>query len=146
MLASCGINTLRYSKGGRKVIWDAVLLNADDSVNAQNSLRIRRMVQYVSRSVEQGLKWVLFEEHSEHLWRRVNAQVSEFLGDCLRRGWLAGNTPDNAFRVQCDLSTNPGARRQHGELGMTLELAPLMPSRFVKLYLVIPTAGNAHYG
>ena len=146
-LANRGINSLRYTKGARKVIWDAVLLNSDDARgNSQSSLRVRRIMQYVSRSVEHGLKWVVFEEHSDYLWRKVQAQVSDFLADCLRRGWLAGSTPDNSFRVQCDLSTNPGVLRQHGELGLTLELAPLMPSRFVKLAMVVPTAGNAQYG
>ncbi len=155
-LSKCGINSLRYSKGGRKVIWDAVLLNAgtrssdhncdDLSSDAQKSLRVRRVVQYVSRSIEHGLKWVIFEDHSDHLWRRVEHQVNAFLEQSLRRGWLAGTTPDNAYRVRCDLSTNPGALRHRAELGLVLELAPLIPSRFVKLELVVPTAGNANYG
>ncbi|MFK8028897.1 MAG: hypothetical protein AB8G18_01540 [Gammaproteobacteria bacterium] len=144
-LASRGINSLRFSKGGRKVVWDPVLLNTEDSLE-RNSLRERRIIQYVSRSVEEGLRWVIFEEHSEQLWRRVNAQVSEFLFGCWRRGLLAGSKPSMAFRVRCDVKTNPGVRRQHGELGLTLELAPLVPSRFVELHLITPTASNAQYG
>ena len=146
-LASHGVNSLRYAKGGRKVIWDAVLLNNDDGRgDAYTSLRVRRLMQYVARSVECGLRWVVFEQHSDHLWRKVDAQVSGFLEDCLRRGWLAGATPDSAFRVTCDLNTNPGVLRQQGQLGLTIELAPLLPARFVKLALLVPTAGNAHYG
>lgn len=146
-LASQGVNSLRQAKGGRKVIWDAVLLNNDGvRGDAHTSLRVRRLMQYVARSVECGLRWVVFEEHSDHLWRKVHAQVSGFLEDCLRRGWLAGTTPDNAFCVTCDLNTNPGTLRQRGELGLTIELAPLLPARFVKLSVVVRTAGNAHYG
>ncbi len=146
-LASQGVNSLRNAKGGRKVIWDAVLLNSDDDRGeAYTSLRVRRLVQYVARSVQYGLRWVVFEEHSDQLWRKVEVQVSGFLEDCLRRGWLAGTTPDSAYRVTCDLNTNPGTLRHQGELGLALELAPLVPARFVKLSVVVPTAGNAHYG
>lgn len=150
-LSSRGVNTLRTAKGGRKVIWDAVLLNkrddhCDSSYDVDASLRVRRLLQFVAKSVEHGLKWTAFEDHSEHLWRRVQSQVTDFLAECLRRGWLAGTTADNAYRVHCDLNTNPGSLRQNGELGISIELAPLVPSRFVKLNVVVPTAGNAHFG
>ncbi|MEM7082198.1 MAG: hypothetical protein AAF465_05650 [Pseudomonadota bacterium] len=140
-LAEKGVNTLRYAKGGRKVVWDAVLLNGNDH-GVHTSIKVRRVLQYLSCSIERGLQWVANEAHSDHLWRRVTLQVGEFLTECMHLGMLAGNTPDNAFEVHCDLNTNPAARRQRGELGIRLELAPLLPSRFISLNIVVPVARN----
>lgn len=147
-MSKLGVNTLRYAKGGRKVLWDAVLLMRQDeqAESMQASLRVRRIVQYVSRSVEQGLQWVAFEQHSEKLWHMVELRVNEFLSECLQRGLLVGTMAGDAWEVDCSLRTNPTALRTTHQLGLDIRIAPLLPSRFVKLSLTVPTAGGSNFG
>jgi len=126
------------------VMWDAVLLLRQDEHHTatQSSLRVRRVIQYVSRSVEQGLQWVAFEHHSERLWRTVELRVNDFLRDCLQQGLLAGTMSGDAWRVACNVNTNSTSIRTAHQLRVDVEIAPIAPSRFVKLTMTVPTARN----
>lgn len=146
-LARKGVNSLRSARGGRRVIWDAVLLTPNDGKKDQvSSLKVRRVLQYIAKSIEDGLQWTVFEQNNEKLWKKVQEQVHEFLLRSMKHGLLQGVVPDAAFRVRCDLETNPGSLRAQNKVGLVVDVAPTLPSRFVKLSLQMPAAGGDRNG
>ena len=140
-LGRMGVNCLRVGRGGRRVLWDArTLVGEEDAAAAWQSLRVRRIALYLKRSVRQGLTWVAGERSDAELWARVVAEVTRFLHGEFVAGLFRGATPASAFAVRCDHSTNPPARRRAGEVGIEIDFAPLAPSRFLTLRLVLEGA------
>jgi phage tail sheath protein FI len=54
-----------------------------------------------------------------------------FLNGLFRQGGLAGNTPAEAFFVQCDDQTNPPAAIAQGQMLARVGFAPAYPAEFV---------------
>ena len=72
-------------------------------------VNVRRFMNFLRESIEQNLRWVVFEPNDPGLWQRIVRTVSDFLLTQWRAGALFGETPKQAFFVRCDASTNPPA-------------------------------------
>jgi hypothetical protein len=68
------------------------------SKSAWRYINVRRLFNYVEKSIERGTQWVVFEPNDPELWSRVRRDVSAFLMTLWRDGMLFGNTPQEAFR------------------------------------------------
>ena len=142
--SSRGVNTLRGTSGGRKVIWDGLLLHRQtNSVPATASLKIRRLQQFLYIAIENELSWLATATSDERLWQKIHAQLVKFLTRMMANRVLQGTVPDNAFRIQCDLTTNPRSLRSRSRVGIEVEVALIQPSHFVRLDFEIPVAGSA---
>jgi len=123
-----GINCIRAFPGRGIRVWGARTLSSNPSWRYIN---VRRLFNYVEKSIENGTQWVVFEPNDRKLWARVRRDVSAFLKVVWRDGALFGSTPDEAFYVKCDDELNPPESRDMGRLIIEIGLAPVKPAEFV---------------
>lgn len=123
-----GINCIRTFTGRGVRIWGARTLSSDA---AWRYISVRRLFNYVEKSIENGTQWVVFEPNDPSLWSQVRRDVSAFLTTVWRDGMLFGSTPAEAFYVKCDAELNPPEVRDQGRLVIEVGLAPVKPAEFV---------------
>lgn len=123
-----GVNCIRSFPGRGIRIWGARTLSSNPSWRYIN---VRRLFNYVEKSIENGTQWVVFEPNNRKLWARVRRDVSSFLKTVWRDGALFGSTPEEAFYVRCDDELNPPESRDLGRLIIEIGMAPVKPAEFV---------------
>ncbi len=135
-----GINCLRVFPGRGIRVWGARTLSSDPQWRYVN---VRRLFNYVEKSIERGTQWVVFEPNDPDLWARVRRDVGAFLTGVWRSGALFGLTREEAFFVKCDAETNPPDVRDRGQLVIEIGLAPVKPAEFVIFRLSQFAGGGA---
>jgi phage tail sheath protein FI len=135
-----GINCLRAFPGRGIRVWGARTLSSDP---AWRYVNVRRLFNYVEKSIEVGTQWVVFEPNDPDLWARVRRDVGAFLTGVWRSGALFGLTREEAFFVKCDAETNPPDVRDRGQLIIEIGLAPVKPAEFVIFRLSQFAGGGA---
>ncbi|MBN2393301.1 MAG: phage tail sheath family protein [Anaerolineae bacterium] len=123
-----GVNCIRGFPGRGLRVWGARTLSSNPSWRYIN---VRRLFNFVEKSIENGTQWVIFEPNDRKLWARVRRDVTAFLKTVWRAGALFGSTPDEAFYVKCDDELNPPETRDLGQLIIEIGLAPVKPAEFV---------------
>jgi len=81
------------------------------------------------------LKWAVFEPNDEPLWSQLRLNVGDFMHNLFRQGAFQGQTPKEAYSVQCDASTTTQNDRNLGIVNIYVGFAPLKPAEFVVLHL-----------
>jgi uncharacterized protein len=135
-----GINCIRSFTGRGLRVWGARTLSSDP---AWRYVNVRRLFNYVEKSIERGTQWVVFEPNDPDLWARVKRDVSAFLTGAWRDGMLFGRSPEEAFFVKCDEELNPPDVRDRGMLFIDIGLAPVKPAEFVIFRLSQWAGGGA---
>ena len=107
-----GVNCIRAFTGRGVRVWGARTLSSDP---AWRYINVRRLFNYVEKSIERGTQWVVFEPNDPDLWARVRRDVGAFLTGVWRDGMLFGRTPEEAFFVKCDAELNPPEVRDRGQ-------------------------------
>jgi phage tail sheath protein FI len=123
-----GVNCIRAFPGRGIRVWGARTLSSNPSWRYIN---VRRLFNYVEKSIENGTQWVVFEPNDRALWARVRRDISAFLRNVWRDGALFGSTPEEAFYVKCDDELNPPESRDLGRLIVEIGMAPVKPAEFV---------------
>ncbi len=123
-----GVNCIRAFPGRGIRVWGARTLTSDP---AWRYINVRRLFNFVEKSVEGGTQWVVFEPNDRKLWARVRRDVTSFLKVVWRSGALFGSSPTEAFYVKCDDELNPPESRDLGRLIIEIGLAPVKPAEFV---------------
>jgi phage tail sheath protein FI len=127
-----GINVIRALNGSIRV-WGARTLGGDQ--NEANGgikyLNVRRLMNFLEESIDEGTQFAVFEPNSDPLWQRITRSVSAFLLGVWRDGALFGLVPEEAFRVICDETTNPPDVRDRGQVVTEVWVAPVKPAEFV---------------
>lgn len=123
-----GVNCIRAFPGRGIRVWGARTLSSDP---AWRYINVRRLFNYVEKSIEYGTQWVVFEPNDMMLWARVRRDVSAFLTTVWSDGALFGATPTEAFYVKCDAELNPPESRDLGRLIIEIGLCPVKPAEFV---------------
>jgi phage tail sheath protein FI len=96
-----------------------------------NRITARRLAFLIENSVQAGTAWVAQEPNNAALWEQINTSVESFLTSLFAQGALAGQTVDEAFRVECGLgSTMTGDNLLNGNVNLTIMYAPAKPSVF----------------
>ncbi len=123
-----GINCLKSfpSRGIR--VWGARTVSNDTQWRFVN---VRRVVNAVIASVEQGLQWAVFEVNSPILWKTLEKQISGFLRDLWNKGFFRGDTPEDSYYVKCDEETNPKELRDAGIVVIECGVAPVRPAEYL---------------
>lgn len=123
-----GVNCIRTFTGRGVRVWGARTLSSDP---AWRYINVRRLFNYVEKSIEGGTQWVVFEPNDPDLWARVRRDVGAFLTGVWRDGMLFGRAPGEAFYVKCDEELNPPDVRDRGQLVIEIGMAPVKPAEFV---------------
>ncbi|MCE1254729.1 MAG: phage tail sheath subtilisin-like domain-containing protein [Anaerolineae bacterium] len=123
-----GVNCIRAFPGRGIRVWGARTLSSDP---AWRYINVRRLFNYVEKSIENGTQWVVFEPNNRKLWARVSRDISAFLRMVWRDGALFGSSPSEAFYVKCDDELNPPESRDLGRLIIEIGMAPVKPAEFV---------------
>ena len=88
---------------------------------------------------------VAFEPNDARLWGRVSRELTAHCTELYQRGALKGATPDQAFCVRCDASTN-ATGAEPGQVVAEIGLAPRLPNEFVVVYIVYEAGGVSVVG
>ncbi|QKV73720.1 phage tail sheath subtilisin-like domain-containing protein [Amycolatopsis sp. Hca4] len=135
-----GVNCIRSFPGQGIRIWGARTLSSDPE---WRYLNVRRLFNYVEKSILNGTNWVVFEPNDQYLWSAVNRTIGMFLRRVWRSGALFGDTPEQAFYVKCDAENNPPENRDAGVLTVDIGIAPVKPAEFVVFRLSQYSEGTA---
>jgi phage tail sheath protein FI len=128
-LNEVGINVLR-NISGNPTIWGARTLGGSNN-GEWRYVNVRRLMIYLSESIENSTRWAVFEPNNEELWAKIKRNVSVFLTDTWRSGALFGDTAADAFFIRCDESNNPKNLRDLGQVNIEIGVAIVRPAEFV---------------
>jgi phage tail sheath protein FI len=128
-LNPAGINVIR-NLNGNITVWGARTLGGDAN-NEWKYINVRRLFLFLRKSIDQGTQWVVFEPNDISLWAKITRNVNAFLTNVWRSGALFGATPQEAFYVRCDASTNPPEVRDLGQVVTEIGVAVVKPAEFV---------------
>ena len=134
-----GINCIRAFPGRGIRIWGARTLSSDASWRYIN---VRRLFNFIEKSIERGTQWIVFEPNDMDLWERIKRDITAFLTRVWRDGALFGATPQEAFYVKCDAELNTPEVRDAGQVIIEIGLAPVKPAEFV-IFRISQYSGGA---
>ncbi|MGB7983480.1 MAG: phage tail sheath subtilisin-like domain-containing protein [Candidatus Nanopelagicales bacterium] len=140
LLNPAGINVIRAFPGRGIRVWGARTLSSDP---AWRYLNIRRLFNYLEKSILNGTNWVVFEPNDRALWAKIRRTIATFLVMEWRAGALFGATPDEAFYVKCDDETNPAEGIDAGQVVCEIGVAPVKPAEFVIFRLAQFSGGTS---
>jgi hypothetical protein len=123
-----GINVIRSFPGRGIRVWGARTLSSDP---AWRYLNVRRLFNFIEKSILGGTQGVVFEPNALDLWQRITRTIRGFLLTQWRAGAPFGATPDEAFYVKCDAETNPPELIDAGQVTTEIGIAPVKPAEFV---------------
>lgn len=126
-----GINVIRIFPGGaRPIVWGA-RTTAPKDVTAWRYVNVRRLFLFIEESIQEGLRWSVFEPNDLSLWKKLDRTITEFLTRVWRSGALFGATASEAFYVKIDEELNPPSVRSLGQVIIEIGVAPVRPAEFV---------------
>ncbi len=126
-----GINVLRVFPGrARPMVWGA-RTTAPAAEAPWRYVNVRRLLLYIEESIEEGIRWAVFEPNDLALWEKLKRTIGEFLTRVWRDGGLFGATAEQAFYVKCDEELNPAPVRALGQVIVEIGVAPVRPAEFV---------------
>ena len=134
-----GINVIR-SFGGAHMVYGARTLGGKRN-GEYKYLNVRRFMNFLKESIDEGTQFVVFEPNNKSLWQRIIRSVSDFLYNQWRDGALFGATPKQAFFVKCDEETNPSSTRDLGQVITEIGVAVTKPAEFV-IFRIQQTSGD----
>jgi uncharacterized protein len=123
-----GVNCIRAFPGMGYRVWGARTLSSDA---AWRYINVRRLFNYIEKSLQLGTMWTVFEPNDDRLWARIRRDVNSFLTTLYSQGALFGASPSQAFYVKVDAELNTQAVRDQGQLIIEIGVAPVKPAEFV---------------
>lgn len=137
-----GVNALRVFPGqSRPIVWGARTTAPQDQA-AWRYINVRRLMLFVEESIQEGIRWAVFQPNSETLWKQVRRVITQFLTRVWRSGALFGETPDQAFFVRIDEELNPPDQRALGQVIIEIGVAPVLPAEFIVVRIGLRNGGE----
>ena len=135
-----GINVIRvFQDGGRPMVWGARTTATDTNWQYVN---IRRLFLYLEESIQEGIRWAVFEPNNLQLWQKLKRTITDFLTRAWRDGALFGEKAEDAFYVRIDEVLNPFSEQQLGRLNIEIGLRPAFPAEFIIVRIGIWDGGS----
>jgi phage tail sheath protein FI len=126
-----GVNVLRVFPGdGRVIVWGA-RTTVDPIVTDWLYINVRRLLLYLEESIQEGIRWAVFQPNDLTLWQQLKRTIGDFLTRVWRDGALFGATAEEAFQVRIDAALNPPSVRALGRLNIEIKVAPVRPAEFI---------------
>jgi phage tail sheath protein FI len=130
-LTYAGINTLQSVRSAVRLgLSPRTLCGPSAESPDWKYLSARRLALFIINSIECGTRWVLFERNGAELWRRVEAQLEEFLAGLDAAGAFIGREVDEAYFVVCDERLNDGSPAHVGCMRLLVGFAAARPGDF----------------
>ena len=126
-----GVNCIRDFNGTIKVYGGRTLASDPQGDPEWTYINVRRLFNFLRESIDEGTQWVVFEPNTPDLWARIRRNITAFLTNVWRSGALFGTTPEQAFYVRCDETTNPPEVRDLGQVVTEIGVAVVKPAEFV---------------
>ncbi len=135
-LTDAGVNVLQPQRTGpRERLGLRTLLPETPGRSGARHASARRLVLFLTTSIEQGTRWALFEPPGTALWAELRAQVTSFLEALEAEGaFVSGRAEENYF-VICDQRLNDAAPSGVGGVQLLVGFAITRPGEF-QAYLV----------
>lgn len=135
-----GINVIRvFQTGGAPVLWGARTTATD--LNWQY-VNIRRLFLYLEESIQEGIRWAVFEPNNLQLWKKLKRTITEFLTRVWSDGALFGADAEEAFYVRIDEALNPFSEQALGRLNIEIGVRPTYPAEFIIVRIGIWPGGS----
>lgn len=125
-----GVNAIRIFGEG-PVIWGARTLLSNTSGHTYTYVNVRRLVSYIEESLQDGLRWAVFEPNNLALRQKITRSVRGFLDGVWRDGALFGATPDEAYYVKFPEMYNRPDDRAQGKLTIEIGISATYPAEFI---------------
>ena len=119
-----GINVLRIFPGTAQVIVWGARTTVDKDVTDWIYVNVRRLMLFIEESIEEGIRFAVFEPNNLALWQKLKRTITEFLTRVWRDGALFGAKPEQAFYVRIDEALNPPSMRALGRLYIEIGCGP----------------------
>jgi len=126
-----GVNVIRSFEGTIKVYGGRTLASDEQGDPEWKYVNVRRLVNFLRESIDEGTQWVVFEPNAPELWSKIRRNVGSFLNGVWATGALLGTTPEQAYYVRCDETTNPPEVRNDGQVVAEIGVAIVRPAEFV---------------
>ncbi len=131
-----GINCLRKMPPAGNVVWGARTTMGDDRLASQwKYIPVRRTALYIEETLFRSIQWAVFEPNDEPLWSQLRLNIGVFMHGLFRQGAFQGQSPQEAYSVQCDSTTTTQADIDKGTVNIVVGFAPLKPAEFVVIYI-----------
>lgn len=135
-----GINIIRiFQAGGRPVLWGARTTATDRNWQYVN---VRRLFLFVEESIEEGIRFAVFEPNNLQLWQKLKRSITDFLTRVWRDGGLFGAKAEDAFYVRIDEVLNPFSEQSLGRLNIEIGMRPTFPAEFIVVRIGIFQGGS----
>lgn len=143
LLNKIGVNVVRvFQAGGRAVVWGA-RTTATTATNASwQYVNIRRLFLFLEESIQEGIRWAVFEPNNQALWQKLKRSISAFLTQQWRDGALFGAKAEEAFYVRIDEVLNPDNERALGRLYIEIGVRPSYTAEFIIVRIGIWQGGS----
>jgi phage tail sheath protein FI len=123
-----GVNCFRFFEGRGYRLWGARTATSDTEWQYVN---LRRYMNYLKHSIDNGTQSVVFENNGPDLWASTTQLISDFLSNEYANGRLLGSTKAQAFFVRCDQTTMTQNDLDNGRLVCLIGVSLLRPAEFV---------------
>ena len=105
-------------------------------------VNIRRLFLFLEESIQEGIRWAVFEPNNLGLWQKLRRSIRDFLTQQWRNGALFGEEPDDAFYVRIDEVLNPFSEQALGRLHIEIGVRPSYPAEFIIVRIGIWQGGS----
>lgn len=122
------INCIRFFRGRGIRVWGSRTLSSDPQ---WKHVSVSRVFAMICKAIENGTQWAPFEPNGPELWKMIVRLLGSFLTDLWRKGYLLGKTPEQAFFIKCDETTNPPEVRDAGEIVTEVGVSIVRPLEFM---------------
>lgn len=135
-----GINVIRVFKdGARPVVYGARTTATDRNWQYVN---VRRLFLYLEKSIQDGIRWAVFEPNNTSLWAGLRQTIAAFLLTEWKAGSLFGASPKEAYYVRIDDKLNTFEDRRQGRLNIEIGIQPTSPAEFIIVRIGIWNGGS----
>lgn len=137
-----GINVLRVFAGqSQPLVWGARTTTGNLDTNWQY-VNVRRLFLFLEESIQEGIRWAVFEPNNLQLWQKLRRTITEFLTRVWRDGALFGAKAEDAFYVRIDEALNPPSTQSLGRLYIEIGVRPTYPAEFIIVRIGIWLGGS----
>jgi hypothetical protein len=141
-LNDAGVNVIRALPGRGIRVWGARSLAARTGETQWWFIHARRLMSMIENSVEQSMRWTVFEVNDFNLRRTLVHALNVFLEAIWHTGGLLGASPAQGFYVKCDETNNPQTVIDAGELICEIGVAIARPMEFLVFEMRRTLAGS----
>ena len=128
------IDVIRQFPGRGTVVWGARTLLGNS--NDWRYIQVRRTIIYIEQSIKSAMMPFVFAANDGKTWSTVVSAVSSFLQQTWSQGGLMGNTPQDAYSVECGLgSTMTSQDIMEGYMVVQVRLQMIRPDEFIELII-----------